>query len=255
MNRLRVLLASIAVIVALTVIVSCAGSSGGGGNTAPGGSQSTSSTSESAVTTETPSAADSPTAPVIPDGFVEYTNNTLNFSMHYPVEWMVLDESYNLDDLMAEMNEMFGEAADDMMEVVNLDFSNIVVMWLDFENMTDDFCPNVNLVSEHIGSDITLNDLKLPELQSDVQDMFEELYQQIYDRFTSVSDIAGKAYGNNYFLIYQFEADLGGIEMSACQAITIVDEVMYTFTYTVPSGQMSAFINLFESMLPTFSAN
>ena len=190
---------------------------------------------------------------VIPDGFVEYKNDKHKFSIHYPAVWTLLDDSITFDDIKDVILEKHGQEFLNQVAVLgfNVDFSRVAAIWFDFYNMADEFAPNVNLVIDANRGGLKQSDLKKSDVQRGLQKVFEEGFAQVFKDFTPVANITGKTLGNNYFLIYLFDTTMGDMKLSFCQAMTIIGNDMYMFTYTTHHGTLDASTEMYEQMLST----
>jgi len=258
MKKIKMLLLSIAAIGMMLMFSACADNNSGSGaqTTVPEitSQNETADNDDNGSDTENgdieADGAGSSVSIVIPAGFVEYNNDALGFSVHHPGSWVTLDESFDISEAIELIDELGGEV-DAMLDILNsVDVTSAAVIWYDFDNMVEDFAANTNIVVNSSGG-ATVEDLKSPSDQADLQDMFVEMYNQIFEGFELTQEISGRYLGNNYFVTFQFNAAPMDIEMSFYQAMTIANGQMFTFTHTTPGGRLNVSQNAFEQMMST----
>jgi hypothetical protein len=161
-----------------------------------------------------------------------------------------LDESIPVDEMRDIIDDVFDDETNDILDELGVDFNNNLVYWFDFDNAGDDFVPNVNVNSSDSGG-ITQNDLKLPDFQAELQEVFESMYPMVFGGFSVIDNLTGKALGDNYFAIFVFSTDIGGIQAGFYQAFTANGNNLYTFTLATFADKLPAAISVFENMLST----
>lgn len=220
-RKLRKLLVILSiVIIALVLMPSCGGtpsSDAGSGSNSP---SENSGESNAAAKTGEPAA-----------GFEFYENEIFGFILQYPIEWMLFDGSISPAEYKEMVDEVFGSDAANIFDGLGFDFSSITAVWLDFENAAGDFVPNANIVVSD-AEGLTQNDLKSPINLLSLQDMYEDVYPQMFDDFSSDGNMYGKAFGGNYFAIYKFNYTLSGMNISCYQAMTVKSNNLYVLTFT-----------------------
>jgi hypothetical protein len=218
------------------------------GNT-PGNNNETPTPAASPPADDPAPPTEAPTPAVLP-GFMEYHNAKGGFSIQYPIAWFCLDEAIPVDDMRDIVDDVFDDGITDILDELGVDFSSTLVYWYDFDNAHDDFVPNINVNSSDSGG-ITQNDLKIPDLLTELQEVFEDMYPMLFGSFSVLDNLTGKALGENYFAVFVFSADIGGIQAGFCQAFTVSGNNLYTFTLTTFVDKLSSTIPIFENMLST----
>ena len=264
MKKFKILLLFTVIISVLLIMSACADNSDTNSDEpiTPAGSESdadnnTEYTSDDVVENSSGNNADTGSVPdiVIPGRFVEYRNDQYGFSVHHPSEWIALDQSVSMEEIIDFLEDEFGDENHAMINTLggaNLD--GVTVMWYDFDNMVGDIAPNTNIVaSSSMG--LTQSDLKSPESKAEMQAIFESMFSQLFDGFSPVSDLTGRYLGDNYYVLFQFDASPMGVSMSFYQAMTIIDGQMYTFTHTTEGGRLGFTSNAFEQMLSTLTTS
>jgi len=188
----------------------------------------------------------------VPAGFVEYHNAAEGFTIHYPPGWHLFDETFSEEDIELMMDEAQGLGLSGVMDDLGIDFNSVLVYWFDFNNATDAFIPNINLTLAD-SSGMTQEDLGQQTYITMLQEFFESMYATIFEEFTVIENLTGAIHGGNQYAVFKFGVNLGGVDASFCQAITIVDGEMYTFTLTTRSDLFGATVPLFENMLASLT--
>jgi len=192
---------------------------------------------------------------IIPAGFVEYRSNAIGFSVHHSSDWITLDDSIDLNEVLDFLAEEADGELDALMDILDsADLSAVTVMWYDFDNMYNDVAPNTNIVVDS-AMGATVDMLRSESDQAEIQEMFESMFSQVFDGFTVVENMRGKYLGNSFFVTFRFDASIMGVPMSFNQTMTIANGQMFTFTHTTPGGRMNVTENDFLQMLSTFSVD
>jgi hypothetical protein len=200
-------------------------------------------------TDDPPPPTEAPPPAILP-GFEEYRNSRVGFSIQHPIAWFCLDEAIPEDVLRDAISDVFDDGTTDFLDELGVDFNSALVYWFDFDNASDDFVPNVNLNYSDSGG-ITQNDLKLPEFQTELQEIFEDMYLSVFSGFSVIENTTGKVLGDNYFVTFVFRSEIGGITAGFCQAFTVSGGDLYTFTLTTFNEKLPSAIPVFENMLST----
>lgn len=191
----------------------------------------------------------------IPAGFVEYRSSQYGFSIYHPSGWIALDQNISMDEIVELLGDEFGDGLDAMINAMDgADLDNVAVVWYDFDNMVSDVAPNTNVVVTSSGG-LTQDDLKSPESKAELQSIFETMFRQVFENFSVASDLTGRYLGDNYYVLFRFDAAPMGISMSFYQVMTVIGDRMYTFTHTTESGRLGITSNAFEQMLSTLTVN
>ena len=236
-------------LICLSLIIAIVGCGSSDSGSTPGNNDGAPTPTASLPDDDPPPPTEDPTPAVLP-GFMEYRNARAGFSIQHPIAWFCLDEAIPADDLRDLIDDVFDDNINDIFNELGVDFNSSIVYWFDFDNANDDFVPNINVNYSDSGG-LTQNDLKLPELQAEFQVVFEEMLSMIIDGFSVIDDLVGKALGDNYFAVFVYSANIGGIQAGFCQALTINGNNIYTFTLTTFVDKLPSTIAVFENMLST----
>ena len=185
--------------------------------------------------------------PIVPDGFASYTSSTYGFSVHHPDFWILSDGS--VDQAAADL--LVALHGDEALALLDAAGAGTAVTWFDPTTTTTGFMSNINIVVTPSGG-LTQEMLDDDELKELFQEMYDELFNDILDSFTRTTEIAGTTIGGNYFILFEADSTMLGIDMSFMQALTVIGPNMYTFTSTAPRGGVDT--GAFLDMLGTFDA-
>ena len=187
-------------------------------------------------------------APAVPSGFVEYISSQYGFRVHYPDFW-VLSDGVDQEDINAILIEGLGqEMFESMMDGLG---EGAAVTWIDPTSIAGGVLANTTIaVAPSEG--LTQADLQDSEVKELFAELYDEIFPMLFEGYSRASDISGATLGNNYFMFFEANASMFGVNMSFFQALTTIGPNLYTFTFTTPRGGVD--VELFLSVLATFDS-
>jgi len=198
-----------------------------------------------------------------PQGFKLLENDTYGFAVIYPDTWLLTsDFSTLIDELTSGANMSRDEIIEALADYMGWDSrtaellynalagnNQVVAEWYDTENVGT-FTPNANLTITDSGG-LTQEMLILSAVRDAILQASEPQFHMMFSNFRYVIEADGKILGDNYFMFYAFEGIMGGVELAMYQAITIIDENLYVFTFSTYINRLNESIPTFERMLST----
>ena len=182
------------------------------------------------------------------DEFVLYTSSTYGFSIYHPASWVVAD-AQEIAALVEQLAHLLNDDALALFE--NAADTDAAVTWFDPTNATPTFMANTSIIVGESGG-LTVEMLQEDEAKEILAEMFDELLAETFTSYVRIGDVVGVTAGDNYFIVFEANVSMLGADSSFFQAITVVGNNLYTFTFSTPHGALD--VELFISMLETFTA-
>ena len=204
-------------------------------------------TPEPILPTKTPVASGDPEQKAIAavNGFYSTVADKLAIKVQTPEGWLYIDTAEELKGETLAVLEGAGFGP----EFIELLRNSLIIYFFDMENKTDTFSPNFNINATEMRG---VKQSDLPDGLADIKAMIEAQYSKLFDNFKWEEEPAIKNIGNNDYVVMVTSYTMLGIDIIGCQAITVYNGVMYTFTYSAtPDKYNDDLLVLFDSVLAT----
>ena len=205
-----------------------------------------------------PSGAD--TGLLSTEGYSIYENDTYNFKLQYPEEWIDFETMSIYIDVISSLVDSLEETIGLLVGTLEIDevkAARLYVAWLtdsitdnsilnlyDYKNADATMCPNVdlNIIDEIGDSQSTLmNPIFQRALMNTVVNTLDD--------YETVIDVQGQIFGNNYFVFYAVNANIFGDDTSVYYAITENDGNAYQFMFSTRPDLLESSMSIYENIL------
>ena len=190
-------------------------------------------------------------APVVIEGYETYVNEVAGYTVQYTPDWILIESDLTVEEVLELFEDYTGNSITEMLGEIELDLSSGRAEWFEYDDATGDLVTSAGINVTDSGG-VKLNDLKSERNQADLQEVLVDAYSSILDNFQLVLNMHGKTLGKNYYVIFQYLAELTpGQSRVFIQAMTINGSDLYTISLSTTVKNLSTATYQLEQMLST----